>query len=258
MSAFLDSSGPLRTRHYGESLAKVGECVELMNKEKVDFLIELGDLKDQDAEPEEKRTLEYLKRIEAVLAKFKGPRYHVLGNHDMDSLSKAQFLKHVKNTGIPQEKSYYSFDVKGLHGVVLDANYKSDGADYDHNNFKVSDTNIPGPQLAWLEKDLAGAKGPVIVFVHQPLFNGDKSAVQNAAEVHAVLKDSGKVLAAFQGHQHQGGYKKLDGIHYCTLKAVVEGSGPENNSYAILDVDAGGNIVVTGYRKAVSQALPSV
>ena len=70
-----------------------------MNEQKVAFLVELGDFKDQDKTPEEARTLGYLKKIEAVLAGFKGPRYHVIGNHDTDSLSKAAFLSVVENTG---------------------------------------------------------------------------------------------------------------------------------------------------------------
>ena len=35
-------------RYYRQSLAKMEECVNLMRRQQVDFLIELGDLKDQD------------------------------------------------------------------------------------------------------------------------------------------------------------------------------------------------------------------
>ena len=38
---------PKGSRNYRESLAKMTECVKLMNDKKVDFFIELGDLKDQ-------------------------------------------------------------------------------------------------------------------------------------------------------------------------------------------------------------------
>jgi len=130
--ADVDPSG---TRFYRESLIKLSECVARMNAEKVDFLIELGDLKDQDKVPVEQQTLSYLDRIEGVFRQFAGPRYHVLGNHDVDSLSKSQFLAKVENTGIDRGRSYYSFDVKGLHCVVLDANYRADGREYDHGNF---------------------------------------------------------------------------------------------------------------------------
>ena len=88
------------TRFYRQSSAKMRECVELMNAEGVDFLIELGDFKDQDEPGVEADTLRYLEEIESELAAFAGPRYHVLGNHDMDSISKAQFLAGTENTGI--------------------------------------------------------------------------------------------------------------------------------------------------------------
>lgn len=244
------------TRYYGESMDKMDECVALMNDQKVDFLIELGDLKDQGTPASEESTLEYLKSIEAVFGKFKGPRYHVLGNHDMDSLSKEQFLDHVVNTGIAKESSYYSFDSKGVHFIVLDANYISNGADYDHGNFHWKDTNIPDQELDWLRKDLAATSKPVITFVHQQLDAADKiHSVKNAEEVRRVLEESGKVLAVFQGHNHPGAYSHIEGIHYYTLKSLVEGSGAENNSYAIVEVQDNRDIVVTGYRRAVGKTM---
>ena len=39
---------PKGTRYYQESLAKMRDCVDLMNQEKVAFLIELGDFKDME------------------------------------------------------------------------------------------------------------------------------------------------------------------------------------------------------------------
>jgi len=247
---------PVETRFYRESLDKLAECVAFMNAERVDFLIELGDFKDQDRPPVEDRTLQYLQKAESVFRQFDGPRYHVLGNHDMDSLSKRQFLRNVKNTGVSSRRSYYSFNVRGLHCVVLDANYTADGADYDHHNFHWTDANVPLPELRWLRKDLAKSRGPVIVFVHQLLDGVGPVYVKNAAEVRQILRDSGKVLAVFQGHHHEGGYNEIGGIHYYTLKAVVEGQGPENNSYAIVEARRDGGMVVTGYRRAESRELP--
>ncbi|MBN2269268.1 MAG: metallophosphoesterase [Sedimentisphaerales bacterium] len=242
-------------RYYRESLVKLDECVELMNAEKVGFLIELGDFKDEDAKPAEEKTISYLRVIEQVFQKFTGPTYHVLGNHDMDSISKTQFLSNVANTGIDPTKSYYSFDSKGFHFVVLDANYRSDGAEYDHGNFDWTDANIPQQQLTWLSEDLTRARGPVIVFVHQLLAEAGSHSIKNAEEVRSILESSGKVAAVFQGHKHDGGYSQIEGIHYYVLKAVVEGSGRENSAYAIVDILADGGIVVTGYRKAESRVM---
>ncbi len=61
--------------------------------------------------------------------------------------------------------------------------------------------------------------------------------------------------AGLQGHHHSGSYSNIAGIHYYTLKALVEGAGPENNSYAIAEVHPDGGITITGYRKAVSKQL---
>jgi predicted phosphodiesterase len=243
------------TRFYRQSLNKLAECVELMNVEKGDFLIELGDFKDQDRPPVEQRTLSYLEAAEKVFQDFNGPTYHVLGNHDLDSISKAQFLGRVENINIDSSRSYYSFDVNGLHCVVLDANYKADGGDYDHGNFDWTDANIPPRELDWLKKDLASARGHAIVFTHQLLDGTGSVYVKNAPDVRQILEASGKALAVFQGHHHAGSYNNIAGIHYYTLKALVEGTGPENNSYAIADVRPDGNIAITGYRRAVSKQL---
>jgi len=244
------------TRHYRQSLAKLDECAERMNAEKVDFLIELGDFKDQDARPIEENTIAYLRAIEAVYRKFTGPRYHVLGNHDQDSISKQQFLANVENTGIARDKGYYSFDVKGVHFAVLEANYRADGVDYDHGNFDWTDANIPPAELEWLERDLAASQGPAIIFIHQLLDGTGPHYVKNAPQVRKLIEGSGKVAAVFQGHLHKGAYSRINGIHYYTLKAVVEGPGEQNNSYALVEVRGGGDIVVTGYRKAASKYLP--
>jgi len=238
------------TRLYRESLAKMNECITLMNDKKVDFLIELGDLKDQGQPTAEDETLKYLTAIENVYGKFKGPRYHVLGNHDIDSISKEQFLALVENTGIKKELTYYSFDIKGFHFVVLDANFKADGLDYDHGNFDWKDSNIPLRQLKWLREDLLSTSKPVIAFIHQQLDVTGSTGVRNALKVREVLQESGKVLAVFQGHHHAGHYSQIEGIHYYTLKAMVEGSGEQNNSYAIVDLTMENSITVTGYRRA--------
>ncbi|MBA7556803.1 3',5'-cyclic adenosine monophosphate phosphodiesterase CpdA [subsurface metagenome] len=190
-----------------------------------------------------------------MFRKFKANKYHVLGNHDVDSISKDQFLAIVANTNIPRESKYYSFDLKGLHFVVLDANYRAGGLDYDSGNFKWTDANVSRAELNWLERDLASASKPVIVFVHQQLDGEGSHYVKNAADVRLILQKHQRVLAVFQGHNHAGHYSHIEGIHYYTLKAMVAGSGEENNSYAIVEIHDNHTIIVTGYRRAISKKL---
>jgi alkaline phosphatase len=243
---------PRGTRAYRESLAKFKEFVSVMNKEKPDFLIELGDFKDQADKPVEAKTLSYLRRIESAYAEFKGPRYHALGNHDVDSLSKAQFLGAAGNPGVPPEWSFFRFDVRGVRFLVLDADFSADGEPYDHGKYAWADCNVPAAELDWLRSELVASPKPVIVFLHQQLDGQGDYYVKNAAAVRAILERSGKVLAVFQGHRHEGALTKIKGIPYVTFKGMIEGSGPENNAYALVEVGLKGDITIKGFRKADS------
>jgi len=242
-------------RHYRESIGKLAECVSDMNARGVDFLIELGDFKDQGKTAEE--TLRNLQAVETGFRRFRGARYHVLGNHDMDRIPKTLTLAHIENTGIARERSYYSYDVKGVHFIVLDATFRPDGRSYDSGNFKWTEAFVPASELAWLKSDLRKTRFPTVVFIHQ-LLDGDKDVycVKNAAEVRRALEQSGRVHAVFQGHFHEGKYSCVRGIHYYTLKAMVMGSGPRGNAYAIADVFADGSVKVMGVQNAESRLLP--
>ncbi len=242
-------------RYYKESRDKLSEAISLFNEQKVDFVIETGDFKDQNEPPFEEKTLEYLKKIEQVFSGFNGPRYHVLGNHDMDSLSKEQFLNEIENTGVAKDKSYYYFERNNIRFVVLDACYTSWGKDYDHHNYSWKDANIPRHQLRWLKQVLESSKYPVVIFVHQLLDGKGDVYVNSSRRVRKILEESGKVLAVFQGHKHDGDINEINGILYYTLKAMVEGSGKENSSYSIVTISPTGTITIEGYRKAESYEL---
>lgn len=251
---YAERDDPGGVRFYRESTVKLAECVAEMNRQKVHFMVELGDFKDlgQTADA----TLKNLQTIETVFRQFKGPRYHVLGNHDQDRISKAQFLAHIENTGFPSALPYYSFDAKGFHFTVLDANHNADGTDYTPGNFDWRKAYVPPAELAWLKNDLAKTSLPTLVFVHQLLDDdlGDVY-VRNASDVRRILEASSRVRAVFQGHHHEGNYSQKNGIHYYTLKALVVGKSPQNNAYAVVSVQADGSLTVTGFKNAVSRHL---
>jgi alkaline phosphatase len=241
-----------------QSIQKLQDAVAVFNKEKVDFVVELGDFKDQDKNKKWKDTIGFLKEIESVFAEFNGPRYHVLGNHDMDSISKSDFLKNVINTGISKRKSYYSFDMNDIHFVVLDGCFTSEEKDYNFGDFDWDDSYITQKQLEWLKADLAKTKNPTMLFIHQRLdeFATEKvgHCVANSKEVRAVLEKSGKAVAVFQGHEHTGDYSYRNGVHFFTQKAAVEGSLP-NNSFSIVEVYANGDVKINGFVNCESRTL---
>jgi predicted phosphodiesterase len=246
------------SRYYKESLEKLSECVDLMNEQAVDFLIELGDFKDQGAVPREEETLVFLNTIEKEFRRFKGPLYHVLGNHDHDSISKQQFLDGISNEGFTRASNYYSFNMNSFHFIVLDANYTSQGKAYDHGNFDWTDAHIPEYQMEWLKKDLAGNNMPTVIFIHHRLDTPPADKIYcpvNADAIRKILENDGNVMSVFQGHYHEGGISKINNIHYYTLKAVIEGTGPENNNYAIAEIDRDLSIRIKGFRKTDSLNL---
>ncbi len=249
------NADPRGANFYRESLAKLREAIERFRADGAAFVAELGDFKDMQTGEPEARTLEDLIAVEAEFQRFGGPTYHVLGNHDVDNLSKAQVLAHVTNTGIDAARSYYAFTGGGIRFIVLDTDFTRDGGDYDHGHFDWRDIHVPPPELDWLRAELTAGTSPAIVFAHHRLDGDGTVQVVNRAEVRAILEQSGRVLAVFQGHDHRGAYSRIGGIHYYTLRAMAEGSGPANNSYATVAVHADLSLTIAGHRRAVSMEL---
>ena len=69
------------------------------------------------------------------------------------------------------------------------------------------------------------------------------------------MKNQAGCRPVFQGHSHKNDLKQIGGIHYCTLVAMVEGAGKEQNGYSLMNVKADGTITLTGFRKQQSRDL---
>ena len=131
----------------------------------------------------------------------------------------------------------------------MSACHRVDGEPYSAGNFEWTDTAIPAEQVEWLRQDLAKADRPAIVFVHQRLDVANSHGIKNAPAVREVLEKSGKIVAVLQGHSHKNDLKQIGGIPYCTLAAVIEGSGAENNAYGVLEIFADGSARIDGFRQ---------
>jgi alkaline phosphatase len=236
-----------KTRFYREALGKLDEAVAYFNEHRPARVVELGDLIDQADEVDQE--IAWLKVIEERFARLAMPRHYVLGNHCVTTLTKEEFAAH---TGLGS-RPHTHFDEGGVRFIILDACYREDGAPYGRKNFSWQDANIPPAELEWLKARLTDAPGPVIVLAHQRLDLDAAHAVRNADAVRVVLEQSGKVLAVFQGHSHKNDYQQIAGIHYCTLVAMVEGSGLDNSGYALLDVMPDRSLRVHGFRRQVDR-----
>lgn len=241
---------PAGTRHYRESQRKLAEAGQRFQQAGVDFIVELGDLIDAaDSVDTEQAWLTTIHREFSGIAK---DRHCVLGNHCVDTLTKEEFLG-----GVEQARSYYSFDRSGIHFVVLDACFRSDSQPYGRKNSRWNDARLPAAELEWLTADLQATDKPVIVFAHQRLDVNTDHGVKNAAEVRSVLERSGRVRLTLQGHSHQNDLKEINGIHYLTLVAMVEGAGVENNGYSVMEITAQSDIRIEGFHRQKTHQWPS-
>ncbi|WP_406695885.1 metallophosphoesterase [Singulisphaera sp. Ch08] len=237
------------TRYYRETPEKLAEAARQFSREDLSFVVELGDLIDSaDSITTELKALE---RINREFSAISPNRHYVLGNHCVSTLTKEEFLDCVG-----QKRSYYSFDHSDFHFIVLDACFRSDGKPYGRQNFEWTDANISKAETDWLQDDLKSTTKKVVVFAHQRLDVSNSHGVRNGPEIRRVLEESGKVLTVLQGHSHKNDYKEIAGIHYCTLVAMIEGSGPENNGYSVMNIQPDGTIRIQGFRKQVDRQWP--
>ena len=195
-----DTSG---TRYYRDSLPKVRASIADLASRSTDFLIELGDFKDTDvgsgcgkgkATPAcINLTLSFLATIEAEMATFPGPRFHLLGNHDVDVLNQSAVLNATTNSPVtdPGGPGYYSFDfpfapepvgnAAPLRFIALNGDYTADDvpwADLDGGavpGASWDDAHVPTTQMEWFAEQLQQARASaqrVIVFIHYRLDGG--------------------------------------------------------------------------------------
>ncbi|EMI25851.1 metallophosphoesterase family protein [Rhodopirellula europaea] len=236
---------PAGSRHYRETLGKLETASKQFAADQPDFVVELGDLIDAADSVDVEQG--YLKTINKQFASICDDRHYVLGNHCVDTLTKDEFLG-----GVGQERSFYSFDREGIHFIVLDACFRGDGKSYGRRNFHWTDANVSAEELEWLRGDLKSNSKPTVVFAHQRLDVSNNHGVKNCVDVRKALEESGNVVAVFQGHSHQNDLNEIGGIHYCTMAAMVEGSGPESNGYSVMDIQPDGTIEIKGFVRQAS------
>jgi len=182
--------------------------IEDMEERKPDFIIQLGDFC---------RPYNYNKVIMDLWKRFQGPRYHVIGNHDMDGgFTRKQVVDFWEVEG-----KYYSFDLNGYHLVILDGNDQDPRPERPEGYARY----IGKEQLEWLETDLDQTDLPVIVFCHQGLDN-DLGGIYNGTESRLVLERANKkagfqkVILVFSGHHHQDYYNVINDIHYIQINSM--------------------------------------
>jgi predicted phosphodiesterase len=253
-------SGPNRgSRHYSSSAKKLHQCVRELNSHDLKFVIHLGDFIDRDYASFDK--------VLPIYQSLKMPAYHALGNHDFDVADKWK-AKVPERMGM--KSKYYDFSIDDWRFIVLDGNdvsfhaYPKDSSEYREAEVYYRENKIRSPrwngavgekQLTWMQEVLRGAekKGEqVVLYCHFPVYPADPHNLWNAKEVISILETFSCVKAYINGHNHKGKYGQKNGIHYLTLKGMVE---TESNAYSIIGIFQD-RIKVIGYGRESDRVLP--
>ncbi len=172
------------------------------------------------------------KRTEQLLGM---PLHHTIGNHDVFGLltrsgvapTDPAYGKKMYQDRMGQ--TFYSFDHKGYHFVVLDSIQPTDD--------RLWEARVDEAQLHWLRDDLGRlpAGAPVIAVVHCPVVTAfatyayaeivsanrkyNTMTVVNAPELLEIF-DHANVLAVLQGHTHVNEIVAYKNTQYITSGAV--------------------------------------
>ncbi len=220
-----------------DAVARMQVILEEAAKQRVDFLIHLGDIMYPDAE--------FLKRhddspertgwfvndrddeklaIRRMIAESGFKVYGVLGNHDMDSCDKRVACLY---NGMPAPN--YTFDRGGLRFIALDTNFfLRDGryVPYDHCNY--SSYKYPcswlGPdQLKWLKAQVMASPYPCVLLSHAPLADEKLNAPDGPAVWDIVREcnaERRRVVFALNGHNHIDGVCVRAGVPFMSVNSA--------------------------------------
>ena len=192
-----------------DSEERLQTFIDDMNKRgDIDFIIQLGDF----CCPYD-RNLPFLN----IWNKFKGPAYHVIGNHETDG----GFTHDQVVSFLGAKDKYYSFDTNGFHFVVLNGNEKN-----PDNPPKGYPRYIGEEQRCWLADDLYKTRLPVIAFCHQAFDIDIQGSIEQATYTRLIFERANekagmnKVRLVFSGHHHSDFHNVINGIHYVQINSM--------------------------------------
>ncbi len=245
-------------RKYSLSPKKLTACVEHYNKMELSFVVHLGDFIDRDFASFDK--------VVPIYNRLHAPHYHVLGNHDFSVADDKKALVPAK---LGLKERYYDFTRKGWRFIVIDGNDvslhawpKADprtklASEY-HKSLKPRPPSWNGAlgdeQMKWIEAKLqtaTKARERVMLFCHFPVHPKNNHNLWNDDVLTGLLARYPCVAAYVNGHNHAGNYGRREGIHYLTLKGMVD---TEQTSYAVIEVYAD-RLVVKGFGRETNRDL---
>lgn len=201
-----------------DALQVVREFAAFATEAGADLLLDLGD-RISDTTAAADRIME--REAAEALAAFRGPRVHLLGNHDVARLTPRE---NAELLGQPMESRMIDLGDVRLVAFQPDAVMTK----------PVGFAPVSPDQIAWLVETLKADERPAIVASHLP-FSGHAqvgnhyfenaqrfSTYPNHAEVRAAVEATGRAAVWLAGHVHWNTITTVQGIHHFTLHSVSE------------------------------------
>ncbi len=251
------------TRFYRNSLDKLNDCIDEFNStDDIDFIVGLGDLIDND--------FSSYKTVNSILEKAHKTVYNVIGNHDY-SVEPQYYNDVPKQLGLIH--TYYTVEKEGWKFIFLNGNEitfqstdkrvlrKADKmvakltASKKPNNQKWNG-GMSKKQVRWLKNELKSSEKEylkVVLFCHFPIVLNEMHSLWNNEEILKLINKFDCVKAWINGHDHSGGYIQQNGIHFITMKGMVETES--ENSFSIISFSEE-NIKIDAFGRGVDRNLP--
>ena len=187
--------------------------VKEIERLKPDFVVNVGDMIEGEGEDEAVIRKQY-EEYKSLLAPLTMPLYLAPGNHDIWADSAVGLYREY--IGEPD----YSFDVRGVHFVVLDT-----------GRYEKPE-ELRDDQIEWLKRDLEANRGAyfTIVIFHKPYWI-ETIARGKPDRLHDIFVANG-VDAVFTGHYHVYFSAEFDGIKYTSIGS--SGGGTEQDPTGLM------------------------
>ncbi|WP_309083110.1 metallophosphoesterase [Chelativorans sp.] len=254
---------PGGTRFYANSLWKLTDAIDTLNKQDLRFVATLGDIID--------RHWDSFGDVLPLYDTLRHDRFFVLGNHDFEVGQ--DYLRSVVRT-VGMSKAYYDFAGGGYRFIVLDGNdvslfappngdprleiaaerlarLKEAGAE----NAQSWNGSLSDEQFAWLGDTLDKAKlagERVIVLSHYPVYPKNMHNLWDSERIVELLTSHDHVVAFFNGHNHAGNYGEIGGKHFVNFRGMVE--TPAETAYSVVEIHED-RIEVIGFGREQSRSL---
>ena len=203
-------------------------AIDKVNQLNPDFVITGGDNVFDVMRGNQQRADSLFTLYKNMVKGFTMPVYHAVGNHDLFAI----YAESPEKEDHPDYKygmferyfgkTYYSFDHKGWHFIILNSLDVTEDQKY-RGHFHEE-------QLVWLKSDLekTGSLTPIVVVSHIPVLSvrgqvtgSGEPMIDNVAEVFKMLENHNLKLI-LQGHIHWKEYGCVsDRIYYITGGSIA-------------------------------------